>query len=61
MGGGQTRKPGSRHKIILHNTREFKEALPTPLQTPPLPLFTLKRGGGDKEREGGKATSEESC
>lgn len=28
--GGQTHKPGSRHKIILHNTREFKEALPIP-------------------------------
>lgn len=30
----QTHKPGSRHKIILHNTREFKEALPIPPRTP---------------------------
>lgn len=55
----QTHKPGSRHKIILHNTREFKEALPTPPRPsslPPPPLFALmKKGGGDKEKreEGG--------
>lgn len=47
--GRQTHEPGSRHKIILHNTREFKEALPTP---PPPPPFALKRGGGDKEKRG---------
>lgn len=61
----QTHKPGSRHKIILHNTREFKEALPIPPRTPrpspppatsPPPLFALmKKGGGDKEeKRGGK-------
>lgn len=27
-GKKQTHKPGSQHKIILHNTRQFKEALP---------------------------------
>lgn len=45
-------KPGSRHKIILHNTREFKEALPTPPRTPSAPSAALcsyeKRRGGDK-------------
>lgn len=56
-GKKQTHKPGSRHKIILHNTREFKEALPIPPRPPPPPpLFALmKKGGGDKEeKKGGK-------
>lgn len=50
------KKPGSRHKIILHNTREFKEALPISPRTPPPPLFALmKKTRGDKEKKkGGK-------
>lgn len=45
----QTHKPGSLHKIILHNTREFKEALPIPPLAPHLPL--MKKGGGDEEEK----------
>lgn len=45
----QTHKPGSLHKIILHNTREFKEALPIPPLAPHLPL--MKKGGGNEEEK----------
>lgn len=50
--GGQTHEPESLHKIILHNTREFKEALPIPPLAPHLPL--MKKGGGGGLREGKK-------
>lgn len=51
-GGGQTHEPGYRHKIILHNTREFKEALPIP-PSAPHPFLLWKKEGGDEEEKGG--------